>query len=226
VTTAAFEPRREILLSAQTALWPRLKGATDLGFVLYSRTAVALRLGHRSSIDFDFFPDKPLDRDEIRRCLPFFEQSTSLQDKGDTWIVLAPPAGGSNDRVKVSMFGSIGIGRVGRPQLTADGVLRAASIDDLMATKVKVLLQRADAKDYRDIAAMLRAGADLSHALAAARAMFGPNFQPAESLKSLVCFEDGDLASLAPVDKQVLHEAVAAVGKLPPVLRVSDRLTA
>lgn len=45
--------------------------------------------------------------------------------------------------------------RMGEPSLTEDGVLQVASFDDLMATKLKVLLQRAEARDYRDIAAMI-----------------------------------------------------------------------
>lgn len=32
-----------------------------LGFALYGGTAIALRLGHRTSVDFDFFNDRPLD---------------------------------------------------------------------------------------------------------------------------------------------------------------------
>lgn len=44
-----------------------------------------------------------------------------------------------------------GIGRVGDPQLTADGMAWVASLDDLLATKLKVILQGAEAKDYSDI---------------------------------------------------------------------------
>ncbi|WP_373321508.1 nucleotidyl transferase AbiEii/AbiGii toxin family protein [Rivihabitans pingtungensis] len=40
-----------------------LAQASKLGFVLYGGTAIALRLGHRESVDFDFFSDRPLDRD-------------------------------------------------------------------------------------------------------------------------------------------------------------------
>jgi predicted nucleotidyltransferase component of viral defense system len=46
-------------------------------------------------------------------------------------------------------FDTIAFGRVGEPDFTDDGVLQVASFADLMATKVKVVLQRAEAKDYR-----------------------------------------------------------------------------
>jgi predicted nucleotidyltransferase component of viral defense system len=51
-------------------------------------------------------------------------------------------------------------------------VLNVASLDDLMATKLKVLLQRIEAKDYKDIAAMLEAGAFLARGRAGASQMY------------------------------------------------------
>lgn len=61
------------------------------------------------------------------------------------------------------------MGRVAEPEPTEDGVLQNCLIvDDLRATKSKVILQRIEAKDYRDIAAMLNAGVSLSKGLAAA----------------------------------------------------------
>lgn len=45
---------------------------------------------------------------------------------------------------------------------------------------------------------MLNAGVSLAHGLAAARLLFGPNFQPSESLKALVYHEDGDLTPSRP----------------------------
>lgn len=53
--------------------------------------------------------------------------------------------------------------------------------------------QRVEAKDYRDIAAMIQAGAELEQGLASAKALFGPAFQPSESLKALVYFQGGGI---------------------------------
>lgn len=66
--TGLFKPRMEILPSAQQRLWPELRPAAELGFALYGGTAIALRLGHRHSVDFDFFSEKPLDRDGGPEC--------------------------------------------------------------------------------------------------------------------------------------------------------------
>lgn len=221
---STFKPRLEILPPAQQRLWRELGPAVDLGFVLYGGTAIALRLGHRASVDFDFFSEKPLDREAIQSAFAFLAQSTVLQDERNALSVLVPYGDAVHSHVKVSFFGTIGFGRVGAPDMTQDGVLQVASLEDLMATKVKVVLQRAEAKDYRDIAAMLSVGVSLPRGLAAARELFGPNFQPSESLKAMVYFEDGDLQTLSQDEKNVLVKAVIAVRELPRVEVVSRQL--
>jgi Nucleotidyl transferase AbiEii toxin, Type IV TA system len=224
--TRFFKPCMDILPPAQQRLWPELRPAAALGFTLYGGTAIALRLGHRASVDFDFFSEKPLDRDEIHAAFPFVAISQVLQDQQNTLTVNVPYGTAEREHVKVSFFGSIGFGRVGEPDVTEDGVLHVASLDDLMATKVKVILQRAEAKDYRDIAAMVGAGVNLAKGLAAARALYGTNFQPSESLKALVYFDDGDLGTLNKVERACLVKAVSQVRDLPQVEIAARQLTA
>ena len=202
---------------AQRRLWPELGPSVALGFVLYGGTAVSLHLGHRRSVDFDFFTDRPLNAAAIRRAFGFAESAKTLQQAKDTLVVMA-------SGVKLSFFGGLRFGRVGDPHLTTDGVAEVASLEDLMAHKLKVILQRAEKKDYADIAAMLRAGHSLARGLAAARLLFGPAFQPAESRKALAYFKDGDLARLSQGDRRTLIAAAAAVGDLPPVALRSRRL--
>lgn len=221
-----FKPRMDILPLAQQRLWPELRAAAPLGFALYGGTAIALRLGHRPSVDFDFFSENALDREAIRAAFPFMQRATVLQDQQNTLTVQVPDGNSENTYVKVSFFGMIGFGRVGVPDITEDGVLHVASLDDLMATKVKVILQRAEAKDYRDIAAMVSAGVSLSKGLSAARELYGLNFQPSESLKAMVFFDDGDLATLTKAEKSCLVNAVSAVRDLPRVEIVSRQLAA
>lgn len=223
--TGKFKPCLDILPPAQKLLWPALRGAVSLGFTLYGGTAIALRLGHRDSVDFDFFSEKPLDREAIKSVFPFAEQSTTLQDHENTWVVLAPSGNSEQEQVKVSFFGTIAFGRVGEPDLTDDGVLQVASLDDLMATKLKVVLQRAETKDYRDVCAMVGAGVSLSRGLASARLLYGPNFQPSESLKALTYFDDGDLKTLTMAEKKTLVDAVKAVRDLPDMTLRSRSLS-
>jgi Nucleotidyl transferase AbiEii toxin, Type IV TA system len=221
----SFQPRMDVLPAAQQRLWPELRKASELGFVLYGGTAIALRLGHRPSVDFDFFSENPLDREAIQAALPFITSASAVQDVRNTWTLLVPCGDPEREHVKVSFFGTIGFGRVGEPEFTHDGVLQVASFNDLMATKVKVVLQRAEAKDYRDVAAMIQAGVSLAHGLASARLIFGRNFQPSESLKALVYFDDGDLKTLTEAEKNTLIQAVSAVRELPEVRILSTALT-
>jgi len=216
----------EILPPAQKKLWPELAVALPAGFVLYGGTAIALHLGHRTSIDFDFFTDRGLDKKALENALPFAARSTVLQESVDTLTYLVPASTQENNPVKVSFFASLRFGRVGAPQRTADGVAQIASLEDLLGHKLKVILQRIEAKDYVDIAALLKAGIPLEHGLASARALFGLSFQPAESLKALVYFEGGDLLSLSPGLRKDLIEATRQVRALPDVKILSSSLAA
>lgn len=212
----AFTPRLDILPAAQRQVWPALSHASRLGFVLYGGTAIALRLGHRPSIDFDFFTDRTLNKGELYEAFPFLHRSTFLQETTDT-ITALYPGSQTEPHVKLSFFGSLTFGRIGEPEMTSDGIAQVAGLDDLMATKVKVILQRIEAKDYQDIAAMIRASSSLSRGLAGARVLYGSAFQPSESLKALVYFEGGDLHRLTSEDRTLLIEAATSVRTLPAI---------
>src|SRR5262245_42732134 len=109
-----FQPNFSILPEPQKALWPSLAGARSLGMVLYGGTSIALRLGHRPSVDFDFFRrDELPSRDILTKALPFLAQSKILQEQKNTLNVLATPLGDPEKTVNVSLFGGIDFGRVG-----------------------------------------------------------------------------------------------------------------
>ena len=221
-----FAPRLTILPEAQRRLWPQLAAVSLFGMVLYGGTAIALRLGHRTSVDHDLFSAAPLDKPGIGKRFPFIPASLVLQDAPDTYTVLAPVGDGAQMTVKVSFFGGIGFGRVGEPSWTEDGVMQVASLDDLLATKLNVMLQRVEAKDYLDIAAMIEADVSLPKALASAKLMYGNSFQPSECLKALVYFQGGDLDTLTLETKHILIDAASRVRELPPVVRLSETLVA
>ncbi|MEW5885250.1 MAG: nucleotidyl transferase AbiEii/AbiGii toxin family protein, partial [Pseudomonadota bacterium] len=134
-------------------------------------------------------------------------------------------SGGVGHGFRISFFGTIGLGRVGIPERTADNVLLVASLDDLMATKLKVILQRAEAKDYRDIAAMLAAGVSLERGLSSASKMYGPNFQPGTSLRAMTYFDDGNLSTLSQSERNTLIHAASNIRTLPEVAILSKSLT-
>ena len=80
-----------------------------------------------------------------------------------------------------------------------------------MATKLVVIQKRVEVKDYLDIAAMLNARVDLSRGLARARDMYGSIFQPAESLKAMVYFQEGDFDALSAANRSTLIGAARSV---------------
>ena len=220
-----LSPRLEALPQAQLLLWPDLQPAAALGFALYGGTAIALRLGHRTSVDFDFFCDAPLDRGVLFATLPLLGAARVLQDRPDTLTFLVSPNGGSSDTVKISFSAQLTSDEWEYHSGTTDLVAQVASPEDLLGTKLKVILQRVEAKDYLDIAAILESGTSLALGLGAARALFGPAFQPSECLKALVYFEGGDLEILSRQVKDRLIASVRAVGDLPQVSLRGHRLT-
>jgi hypothetical protein len=207
-----FDPRFEVLPPAQIEIWEHLRPAAGLGFALYGGTAIALQLGHRRSVDFDFFSAAPLNKTAVRAALPFVLEAQVEQDEPNTLVVLCSMPSG---RVKVSFFGQIRFGRVNDPMQTRDSVMLVASLDDLMATKLKTILDRAEMRDYRDLAALLDAGVSLPRALAAFRTMF--HGEPRTALTAIGYFGDGDISSLTPEEKRTLTNARDLVRELPDV---------
>jgi hypothetical protein len=208
----SLKPKIEFLLEPQKEIWPLLAPAAGLSFVLYEGTAVALHLGHRRSIDIDFFSSTPLDKNKLQASFGFMRDAQTIQEDENTVVVIAPMPSGP---VKVSFFGGIGIGRINDPLQTVDSTLLVASIEDLLTTKLKAILDRAEAKDYQDIAAILSANVSLEKALGAFAKMYGKD--PALPLKALGYFKDGDLPSLPKADQDLLRAARDRVMEIPDV---------
>jgi hypothetical protein len=59
-------PNLSILPAGRRRVWNQLN-ATPKDFVLYGGTALALRLGHRQSVDFDFFSRQSFQPLELMR---------------------------------------------------------------------------------------------------------------------------------------------------------------
>jgi hypothetical protein len=207
-----FEAKTEILPKAQQELWPLLGPAPGLSFVLYRGTAVALHLGHRISVDFDFFRTEPLVKKDIETRFTFVHDAQTIQEDENTLVVSVPMKSGP---VKVSFFGGLAIGRINEPLWTRDTTLLVASLEDLLATKLKAIMDRAEAKDYRDISVMLSSGISLEKALGAFAKMYGKD--PGLPLRAMGFFKDGDLPSLPKSDQDTLRQARDRVFEIPEV---------
>ncbi len=213
--TASFTPRLDILPEPQRRLWHEL-AEIPVEFVLYGGTAIALHLGHRQSVDFDFFGDRPFDPAHLTDAIAFMAAATITQRAPNTLSGIVDRGG----PVQLSFFGVPGIARLAPPQIAPDNGLRIASLLDLAGTKASVVQQRAEAKDYTDIEAILQDGRiDLPTALASAKAIYGPQFNPQITLKALSFFDDGNLHRLPRATKDRLARAARDVDldRLPTI---------
>jgi hypothetical protein len=206
-------PKLSILPTAQRRLWDQL-GATPDSFALYGGTALALRLGHRNSIDFDFFCAAHFKTDTLRSSIAYLAGAVTQQDEPNTLKMLVDRGG----PVQVSFFGVPKLGQIEpHDRLERPGV-NVASLIDLAGTKAAVIYRRAEPKDYIDIHALLTISKiSLADMLAAACTLYGPSFVPLISLKAISHHEDAALASLPLSLRRDLASAVTAVdpGKLP-----------
>ena len=210
-----FAPRLDILPEPQRRLWEEL-AAVPPEFVLYGGTAVALHLGHRQSVDFDFFGDRPFDPTRLTATIAFMTAATITQREPNTLSGIVDRGG----PVRLSFFGVPGIGRLAPPRIAPDNGLRVASLLDLAGTKASVVQQRAEARDYIDIAAILDDGRiDLATALASAQAIYGRQFNPQITLKALSFFDDGSLRRLPKATRDRLANAAREVDldRLPTI---------
>ncbi len=203
--TNPFNPRLDILPAPQRLLWDELADVPP-DFTLYGGTAVALHLGHRQSIDFDFFGTKAINTAALYAEIPFLHNAKIIQQEKNTITCLVDRSG----PVKISFFGLPHIRSIAAPHIAADNQLKVASLIDLAGMKAAVVQQRPEAKDYIDLDAIMSTGIGLPTALAAAKFIYGPNFNPQITLKALSYFDDGDLQKLPADMKARIVKAVAA----------------
>ena len=203
----------------ERALWPELS-ATPRDFTLYEGTAIALRLGHRASADFDFFGRASFDPDRLLATVPYLADARVLQREENT-LTCRLIRGGP---VLVSFFGLPTIGRIEDPTPVQGPGFPVAPLIDLAGMKASVVQKRAQAKDYIDIDALIAAGISLPMALAAGSAIYGKAFEPQITLKALTYFGDGDLSTIPPDLQRRLATAATAVDlDTLPVLHMLGR---
>lgn len=199
-----FKPNLDILPAPQIRLWSELDDTPE-HFTLYGGTALALRLGHRASIDFDFFSNRQFVPDRLAREIPYLKGTEQVQVARNT-LTCRIERGGP---VLISFFGGLNLGQVAPRDQVEGRTIYVASMLDIAAAKVAVVQQRAEAKDYIDMDVMLQHGIDLPTALAAGRIVYGHSFNPLITLKALSFFDD--VPTLSADVRQRLSAAVEAV---------------
>jgi hypothetical protein len=210
-----LNPKIDVMPDAQRRLWQTLGEIPD-DFVLYGGTGLAIRLGHRESVDFDFFSAEPFAPGGLLGNLAWLGIQTVDRAAPNTLSITA------RENVHVSFFGGMAIRTVAEPELAEDNGIVVASLYDLAGTKAKAVYDRAEWRDYFDVASLLQTGKmTLMDIVGYARTIFEPGFEfpVAVVLKALTWFEDGTTPDLTEEVKRYLRAAVAdAYGQDVPIV--------
>ena len=203
-----------VLPQAQLNIWPKLNRINPC-FTLYGGTAIALQLGHRISIDFDFFSNRSFQSDEILAHLSSTFQVQEVFQSGNNLLTCSIE---SNDvPVLFSFFGNLGIGSLQKPLLQDPNNLKIASLEDLFVMKLKAILGRVEEKDFIDIAALLRSKLSLEKALSGFAVIFPSQANPSILLRTLSYLDDERLKNLSSEDIDKIQDAVSNIKDLPEV---------
>ena len=176
----------EVLSAEQRDVLRRLAAhAAEFSFYLGGGTAVAIHLGHRQSVDLDWFT-----RGRIERPA---ELARDFQDRGLELQVESVERGtlhGSLGGVRLSFL------EFGYPLLQSPVHWRpfhcdVAAIDDLAAMKLLAVAQRGSKKDFLDVYAFARQGLSLERMLELYRQKFSVA-DVSRVLYSLCYFDDAD----------------------------------
>ena len=150
-------------------------------FALVGGTALALRFGHRRSIDFDFFTPESFDvealADMLSRELPNFEM-TGMNKGGFN---------ASIGNLKAD-FVTYRYPLLAEPE-TQDGI-RMFSLQDIIGMKLSAITNRGARKDFYDLHALIQnLGVD---ALIDIYRQKYPSHDPMIALRSMIYFDDAE----------------------------------
>lgn len=204
---AILKPNLNILPRGQQQVWAQL-GSTPNDFVLYGGTALALRLGHRESIDFAFFSQRKFQPVELLRSIPYLQGQAVTQESENT---LSCDLATDQGVVKISFFGGLSLGQLNTPDRAENNGILVASLIDIFGMKCAAIPQRNEIKDYLDIHALITLGKlNLQEGITAAKAIYGRQYNPILTLQALSFF--GDLPQPLPENiKAELTKAIKSV---------------
>jgi hypothetical protein len=170
------EKRKEIL--------PYFSDLKKYGFYLAGGTALALMVGHRDSIDFDFFTEKEFDTEKLFDDLVIIFSSHEIirtQVEKNTLSVLV------DDHIKVSFFK---YKYLLLENLISTEYFDVASLIDIACMKVNAVVNRATLKDYVDLYFILKQK-ELIEIMDGLKIKM-PELDTLLALKSIIYFEDID----------------------------------
>lgn len=171
----------EALTKAGAKLLPQLRDFG--GFYLAGGTALALQIGHRMSVDFDFFSTEDIPKGlfaKVQRVFPHSRVTSSVNDVSELTVLV--------DEVKITFLKYPF--RVMKPFVESLG-LHLLSVKEIAATKAYTIGRRGALKDYIDMYFVIaEKHTSLSETIALADLKFGSEFNSRLFLEQLAFLED------------------------------------
>jgi nucleotidyltransferase AbiEii toxin of type IV toxin-antitoxin system len=133
---------RRILPADTAEAWLTLAPHLPKQLYLGGGTAVAVHVAHRQSRDLDFFFHQPVDLGELRKVIAALGTFAATHQAEGTLK-------GLFGATKIEIFDASRLRQLAKPVAVAG--LNIASLQDLMAMKIKVLAERGEMRDYFDV---------------------------------------------------------------------------
>lgn len=188
-----------VLPKNQLSLWKKFESQKflfeNLDYYMAGGTALALQMGHRESMDFDFFSERPNVAEKTSEWLKEAFSRFTVREK-DAHTLHAELQG-----VKLSFIGNYQYSLLQKP-VQAENT-RLASILDIGLMKLLAITHRATLRDYLDLAVIVRDAFPLQKLLEASRKKYGKRFNLMIPLKALVAFDDIEMDSPTILDKNL-----------------------
>lgn len=199
------------ITSAMNEIAKGIFNGCNPAYYLAGGTALALQIGHRKSVDLDYFIANPIDTQQLREQLEDIFQSNTVQitfeQKNTLWCII--------DGVKVSFISRKDA--LLQPVLIEDR-FRLASISDITIMKLSAICSREEYKDYFDLACIAQQ-ADVRSWLSYWDTIY-PKADPTSWLVALAAatsIQTIPLDIFQPYDqvdvKKIIHQAVTDITK-------------
>ncbi len=158
---------KSILPRPTREVWQALVGNLPAGAYLVGGTGIAAHLGHRVSRDLDFFVAEPFEPEELALVLDRIDRFAPTQ-------VAAGTLNGYLGETRIQFLDARNQQPV-EPNVDIGGI-PVAGLRDLLATKLKVVGDRGELRDYFDLLVLER---DAGHHVEEGLAIVIERYQPA-----------------------------------------------
>lgn len=174
----------EILNKSQKEFFSKLSILRDLEAYLAGGTALALQIGHRTSVDFDFYTSKHFKNGALIKIIKKISPELKIKiirDTDDTFEAIL------NSRVRFSIF--YYYYKLLKEIVSVENVA-VVSLEDIAAMKLIAISQRGKRRDFIDFYYLLKIF-NLQEIMKSAEKKY-PDFDIYNGLRGLLYFKDAD----------------------------------